>query len=86
MTEATTSRVEKTCLQGLANLERLEGPWLEELRNGEPETVAITMHLLITHMATARKQLMGAMVLDRLDAERATASEAVCQLQSGPSL
>ena len=73
MPEATTSHVELTCLQELADLERLEGPWLEELQAGDPETVAITLRLLMAHMASMSKRLMGAMVLDRLDAERATA-------------
>ena len=61
MPEANTSHVELTCLQGLADLERLEGPWLEEMRGSDPKTVA-----------TTSKRLMGAMVLDRLDMELAT--------------
>ena len=69
MPQATTSHVELTCLQGLADLERLEGPWLEEMQGGDPETVAITLRLLMAHMASISKRLMGAMVLDRLDAE-----------------
>ena len=77
MPEATTSHVELTCLQGLADLERLEGPWLEEIQADDPETVAITLRLLMAHMTTTSKRLVGAMVLDRLDAERATAWEAV---------
>ena len=64
--------VEMTCLQGLADLERLEGPWLEDMRGGDPETVAITLRLLLAHMTTTSKRLMGAMVLDRLDVELAT--------------
>ena len=73
-----------TCLQSLADLQRLEGPWLEEMLAGDPETVAITLRLLMAHMASMSKRLMGAMVLDRLDAERATASEAVGLFESGP--
>ena len=61
--------VEMTCLQGLADLERLEGPWLDGLATGDPETVAIALRLLMAHMATTSKRLLGAMVLDRLDAE-----------------
>ena len=57
---------------------------LEEMRAGDPETVAITLRLLMAHMASMSKRLMGAMVLDRLDAERATASEAVGLFESGP--
>ena len=84
MPEATTSHVEMTCLQGLAELERLEGPWLEEMASGYPKSVSITLRLLLAHMASMSKRLNGAMVLDRLD--RATASEAVGRLQSGPTL
>ena len=61
--------VEMTCLQGLANLERLEGPWLDGMATGDPEVAAITLRLLLAHMATTSKRLLGAMVLDRLDAE-----------------
>ena len=64
--------VEMTCLQGLADLERLEGPWLETMGNGEPEAVATTMHLLLVHLAWNSKRLLGAIVLDRLDVELAT--------------
>ena len=85
MPGTTTSHVELTCLQGLADLERLEGPWLEELQGGDPETVAITLRLLMAHMASMSKRLMGAMVLDRLDAERATAWEADGLFESGPT-
>jgi len=66
------TNVEMTYLQGLADLERLEGPWLQEMAMGDPETVAITLRLLLAHMASMSKRLMGAMVLDRLDVELAT--------------
>ena len=79
--------VEMVALMALADLERLEGPWLEELRNGDPETVAITLRLLMAHMVSTSKRLRGAMVLDRLDAEeRATAHKAVGLSESGPTL
>ena len=65
-------QVEMTCLQGLADLERLEGPWLETMGNGEPEAVATVMHLLMAHLAMTSKRLVQASVLDRLD--KATAS------------
>ena len=69
MPGAATTNVEMTCLQGLADLERLEGPWLEEMAMGNPETVAITPRLLLAHMVSMSKRLNGAMVLDRLDVE-----------------
>ena len=72
------TNVEMTCLQGLADLERLEGPWLEEMAMGDPETVAITLRLLLAHMVSMSKRLNGAMVLERIDSEEgATAYEAV---------
>ena len=44
------TRVELTCLEGLADLERLEGPWLESIAEGTPEISAITLRLLLAHM------------------------------------
>ena len=61
--------VEMTCLQGLADLERLEGPWLECMGAGEPENAATVMRLMLAHMVVLNKRVMSAMVLDRLDAE-----------------
>ena len=72
MPGAATTNVEMTCLQGLADLERLEGPWLDGLATGDPEVAATTVHLLLAHMVSISKRLNGAMVLDRLDVELAT--------------
>ena len=69
MPEATTSAVEMTCLQGMADLERLEGPWLDGMATGDPETTGVVMRLLLAHLAWNSKRLLGAMVLDRLDTE-----------------
>ena len=69
-----TTNVEMTCLQGLADLERLEGPWLDALATGDPGVAATTARLLLAHMTWTSKRLLGAMVLDRLDAwDRAAA-------------
>ena len=73
--------VEMTCLQGLADLERLEGPWLDCMGAGEPESAATVMRLMLAHMAVLNKRVMSAMVLDRLDAELADVSSA--DLKSG---
>ena len=72
MPEVTKSYVELTCLQGLADLERLKGPWLDGLATGDPEVAATTVRLLLAHLTWTSKRLMGAMVLDRLDVELAT--------------
>ena len=69
MPEATTSAVEMTCLQEMADLERLEGPWLDGMATGAPETTAVMMRLLLAHLTWNSKRLLGAMVLDRLDTE-----------------
>ena len=58
--------VEMTCLQGLADLERLEGPWLDCMDAGEPENAATVMRLMLAHMVVLNKRVMSAMVLDRL--------------------
>ena len=83
MTGAAVPHVEMTCLQGLADLERLEGPWLETMANGDPEGVAIVMRLLFAHLAVTSKRLVQATVLDRLD--RPTSSQAVGRSGSGPA-
>ena len=72
MPGSAMTNVEMPCLQGLADLERLEGPWLDGLATGDPEVAAITMRLLMAHLAWNSKRLLGAMVLDRLDVELAT--------------
>ena len=68
MPEAITTNVEMTCLQGMADLERLEGPWLDGMATGDPETTGVVMRLLLAHLNWNSKRLLGAMVLDRLDA------------------
>ena len=72
MLGAAKDNVEMTSLQGLADLERLEGPWLDGLATGDPEVAATTVRLLMARMASISKRLLGAMVLDRLDVELAT--------------
>ena len=67
-----TTNVEMTCLQGLADLERLEGPWLDGLATGDPEVAATTVRLLLAHLTWNSKRLLGEMALDRLDVELAT--------------
>ena len=64
--------VEMTCLQGLADLERLEAPWLHGLATGDLEVASTTVHLLLAQLTWNSKSLLGAMVLDRLDVELAT--------------
>ena len=77
MPKTTTPCVEMTCLQGLADLDRIEGPFLNALAASDPEGAAAMLRLLLAHMASTSKRVMLAMVLDRVDAEqRATALKA----------
>ena len=72
MPEIATTNVERTCLQGLADLERLEWPWLDDMATEDSETTGVAMRLLLAHLTWNNKRLLGAMVLDRLDVEMAT--------------
>ena len=78
-----TPHVELQCLQGLADLESLEGPWLKTVGSCDPQHVATVMRLLLVHLAVTSKRLVQASVLDRLD--KATASESVGRSESGPA-
>ncbi len=69
MPGTATTNVEMTCLQGLADLERLEGPWLDGLATGDSEIAATTVSLLLAHLTWNSKRLLGAMVLDHMDTE-----------------
>ena len=70
-------KVELWCLQALADLERIEGPFLNAVTASDPEGAAVMLRLLLAHMASTSKRVMLAMVLDRVDAEqRATALKA----------
>jgi len=69
MPGTVTPHVEMTCLKGLADLERLEGPWLDCIGAGESENAATVMPLMLAHRMILNKRVMSAMVLDRLDAE-----------------
>ena len=53
------TNVEMTCLQGLADLERLEGPWLDGLATGDPEVAGTTVRLLLAHLTWNIKRLLG---------------------------
>ena len=39
MPETVSPRLEMTCLQGLADLEKLEGPWLDCIGAGKPDAL-----------------------------------------------
>ena len=72
MPETAAPNVEMTCLQGLADLERMEGSWRDGLSTGDPEVAAITVRLLLAHLTWNSKRMLGPMVLDRLDVDLVT--------------
>lgn len=45
--ETTSPQVGLMCLQGLADLERLEGPWVKLIASGDSEDAAVILHLLL---------------------------------------
>ena len=61
-----TTNVNTTCLRAW----RIWNGWrLHGLATGDPEVAASTVRLLLAHLTWNSKRLLGAMVLDRLDAE-----------------
>ncbi|GCE65813.1 hypothetical protein OMCYN_01759 [cyanobiont of Ornithocercus magnificus] len=69
MADRWRQKVEVTGLQGLADLERIEGPFLNALTASDLEGAAVMLRLLLAHMASTSKRVMLAMVLDHLDVE-----------------
>ena len=72
MPGTATTNVEMRCLQGLADLKRLEGPWLDGLATDDPEGAATTVHLLLAYLTWNIKRLLEEMVLERLNVELIT--------------
>ena len=71
MPETTSPKVEMTCLQRLADLVRIEVPFLNSLTASDPEGAAVMLRLLMAHMASASKRVMLVVLLDRVDVELA---------------
>ena len=69
MPSAQIPCVEMAALMALADLEQMEGPWMELMQSKDPESVAVAFRLALAHLTWNSKRLLGAMVLDRLDAE-----------------
>ena len=64
-----TTNVEMRYLQALADLKRLEGPWLDDLATDDPEGAAMTVRLLLAYLTWNIKRLLEEIVLDRLNVE-----------------
>ena len=67
-----TTNVEMTCLQGLADLEQMQGPWLRGMATSAPETTATVVRFLRAQMIWTSKRLVGATLLDRMELALAT--------------
>ena len=46
----------------------MDRPWLDGMATRDPETTGVVLRLLLAHLNWNSKRLLGAMVLDRLDA------------------
>ncbi len=59
--------VETLCLGQLSNLEQLEGPWLELMATGDPESVALALRLLLCHLEHTASMTQRAMVIAEVE-------------------
>ena len=57
--------VELGALKALADLEKLEGPWLELMQTKDPESVALAFRLALAHLAQTSKHLQIAAVIQQ---------------------
>ena len=55
--------VELIALEALADLEQMEGPWLELMQTKDPESVALAFRLAFAHLAQTSKHLQMADVI-----------------------
>ena len=55
--------VELIALKALADLEQMEGPWLELMQTKDPESVALAFRLALAHLAQTSKHLQMADVI-----------------------
>ena len=58
MPGTATTNVEMTSAR-LAELERMEGPWLQGMATSDPETTAAVVRLLLAQMTRTSKRLLG---------------------------
>ncbi len=60
--------VETLCLGQLSNLEQLEGPWVELMSSGDPESVATALRLFQSHLLWTAKQIGATLVINEATA------------------
>ena len=77
MPSAQIPCVEMMALMALADLEQLEGPWMELMQSKDPESVAVAFRLMLAHLTQTSKRLQMADVIQSVEQRGATAFEAV---------
>ena len=55
--------VEIVALMAMADLEQMEGPWLELMQSKDPESVAVAFRLALAHLTQTSKRLQMADVI-----------------------
>ena len=63
MPSAQIPCVEMMALMALADLEQLEGPWMELMQSKDPESVAVAFRLALAHLTQTSKRLQMADVI-----------------------
>ena len=63
MPSAQIPCVEMMALMALADLEQLEGPWMELMQSKDPESVAVAFRLVLAHLTQTSKRLQMADVI-----------------------
>ena len=57
--------VELVALKALADLDQLEGSWQSIMESSDPEGVELLLRLLLAHMASTSKRLLGELIPGR---------------------
>ena len=77
MPSAQIPCVEMVALMAMADLEQMEGPWLELMQSKDPESVAVAFRLVLAHLTQTSKRLQMADVIQSAEQQGETAYEAV---------
>ena len=77
MPSAQIPYLEMVALMAMADLEQLEGPWIELMQSKDPESVAVAFRLALAHLTQTSKRLQMADVIQSVEQQGATAYEAV---------
>ena len=73
MPSAQIPCVEMVALMALADLEQLEGPWMELMQSKDPESVAVAFRFALAHLTQTSKRLQMADVIQSVEQQGATA-------------